>query len=63
MFRKFSVAVILATAAITLMSCTVNKPAEQVRTITVSGNGTVYIKATAAITANTEIWYHAVIIC
>ena len=29
----------------------------------IATNGTVYIKATAAITANTEIWYHAVIIC
>lgn len=44
MFRKFSIAALVLTASLVFNSCTVNKPAEQVRTITVNGSGTVYVK-------------------
>ena len=45
MFKKLSVILIAAGVVILSSSCTVNKPAEQVRTITVSGTGIVTLPA------------------
>ncbi len=45
MFKKLSVILIAAGVVILGSSCTVNKPAEQVRTITVSGTGIVTLPA------------------
>ena len=44
MFKKFSI-LIAAGVLLSLASCTVNKPTEQVRTITVSGTGIVTVPA------------------
>ena len=45
MFKKLSVILIAAGVVLLSSSCTVNKPAEQVRTITVSGTGIVTLPA------------------
>ncbi|MCR4734255.1 MAG: SIMPL domain-containing protein [Treponema sp.] len=44
MIKKLSRTALIISLAIGMTACTVNKPAEAVRTITVSGSGTVYVK-------------------
>ena len=45
MFKKISLILLTAGALLLSSSCTINKPAEQVRTITVSGTGVVTLPA------------------